>query len=187
MNREQRAQAALRRVAVLRFEEHRQHGGVPVVAVQHVGIKVQARDRLGHGAGEERVLLALGHAAAIDLVAVIALVVHEIDDHAVDHELFDADILMPPAEVNVEIRHVLDAPAELLLDDPVIRRDDARVHTEIREIFRQRAYHVGEAAGLGQRRAFRRGEQHARQLPAVLFRQFLFQKCFHILSPLSGL
>ena len=186
MDREQGAQPALRRVAVLRFEQHRQHRGVPVVAVQHVGLEVQARDRLSYGAGKERVLFALGHAAAVDFIAVIALVVHEIDDYAVDHELLNADILMAPAEINVKIGHVLDAPAELLLDDPVIRRDDARIHAEIREILRQRADHVGETAGLRQRRTFRRGEQHTRQLPAMLFRQFVFEKFFHILSPLSG-
>lgn len=86
MDRQQRLHARLHPAGVLRFHQHGQHGGVPVVAVQHLGREVQPWQRLQDRAGEKGVLLALGLSAEVNAVSEVKLVVHEIDDDAVEQQ-----------------------------------------------------------------------------------------------------
>ena len=157
---------------------------MPVVAVQHLGREVQPWQRLQDRAGEKGILLALGLAAAIDAVAEIKLVVHKVDDDAVEQQPLNADVLMPPAEVDIEVCQVRDLSGVFVLDHTVIRRDDACVKAERREALRQRADHVRETAGLGQRRALGGCQQHAGQVAAPLFGERCAQFGFHGVPPL---
>jgi len=183
---QQRLHARLHPAGVLRFHQHGQHGRVPVVAVQDLGREVQPGQRLQDRAGEKRVLLALGLAAAIDAVAEIKLVVHEVNDDAVEQQPLDADVLVPPAEVDIKIRQVRDLRCVLFLDHAVVRRDDARVEAERGQTFRQRADNVRKAAGLGQRRALGGCQQHAGQVAAAFFGQRCAQFGFHGVSSFTG-
>ena len=184
VDRQQRLHPRLHPAGVLRFHQHGQHGGMPVIAVQHLGREVEPWQRLQDRAGEKGVLLALGFAAEINAVSEVKLVVHEIDDNAVEQQPLDADVLMPPAEVDVEVCQVRDLSGVFVLDHAVIRRDDARVKAERRKALRQRADHVRETAGLGQRRALGGCQQHAGQVAAPLFGERCAQFGFHGVPPL---
>ena len=81
-------------------------------------------------------------------------------------QTLDAHIGVAPAEPDAEVEQMLDLSGIFLLDAAVVGRDDARVHPVLPERFRQRARHVGKAAGLGKRRALRRGQQHLRHFTA---------------------
>ena len=124
--------------AVLGVGQHREHGGVPVVAVDHVRLKVQLRQRLQHGAGEIGVLLPFHVPAEVDFSAEVVLVVHEVDGHAVHVQALDAHIGVAPAEPDAEIHHMLGHFVVFFLDAAVVGRDDARVHPELSERLRQR-------------------------------------------------
>ena len=73
------------------------------------------------------------------------------------------------AECAVKVEHVLHAVGVFILDDAVIRRYDARVDAELCKRLRQRADDVGQSAGLAQRSALCRRQQHIRQRGEVLF------------------
>ena len=178
--------ARLHSAGVLRFHQHGQHGRVPVVAVQDLGRKVQPWQRLQDRAGEKRVLLALGLAAKIDAVAEIKLIVHEVDDDAVEQQPLDADVLVPPAEVDIKIRQMRDLRCVLFLDHAVVRRDDACVKAERGQTFRQCADDVRKAAGLCQRRALGGCQQHAGQVAAAFFGQRCAQFGFHGVPSFTG-
>ena len=154
--------------------------------MQDLGREVQPGQRLQDRAGEKRVLLALGLAAEINTVAEIKLVVHEVDDDAVEQQPLDADVLVPPAEVDIKIRQMRDLRCVLFLDHAVVRRDDARVKAERGQTFRQRADHVCKTAGLGQRCTFGGCQQHAGQVAAPLFGQRCAQFGFHGVSSFTG-
>ena len=117
MYRQKPTQRRLHRAAVLSLCEHGQHCRVPVVAVDDVGPKSKVRYRVEHGACEESVLLALGLAAAIDLVAEVKLAVNKIDAHAVKLKALYAAVLSAPAEVYIKIEHVLLGLPEAELSD----------------------------------------------------------------------
>ena len=148
MYRQQPAQRGLHPAAVLRLCEHRQHGRVPVVAVDDLGREIEVRDRVEHGAGEEGVLLALGLTAAVDLIAEVKLAVDEINAHVVEHEALYAAVLRAPAEVYIKIEHMLDALCVSVLYAAVVGRDDPCVEAELFKRLRQRPDNVGKAAGL---------------------------------------
>ena len=148
--------------------------------MEDIRLKIQPGNGLCHGADEEGVLFALRHPAEVDAVAEIELVVDQVDHDPVKHEPLQPDVLVPPAEVNVKVSHVGDALRVFVFDDAVVGNDDARVDAERAKTLRQGADHVGQTAGFGQRRAFRRGQQHARQRVAAFFAkrgsQFLFHR-----------
>ena len=183
MYRQQKFQSRLHTALILRLCQHRQHRGVPVVAVQHLRREVEIRDAVEHSAAEKCVLLALGLTAAVYFIAEVLLVVDEVYRHAVKHQLLDADICLPPAECAVKVEHVLHAVGVFILDDAVIRRYDARVDAELCKRLRQRADDVGKPAGLAQRRALCRRQQHIRQRGEVLFTQYFTKLFFHGVLP----
>ena len=83
MYRQQKFESRLHTALILRLCQHRQHRGVPVVAVQYLRSEIEVRYAVEHGAAEERVLFALGLTAAVYFIAEVLLVVDEIYRHAV--------------------------------------------------------------------------------------------------------
>ena len=146
---------------ILRAEQHGNHARLPVVAVQHVGDEVDLRQRFQHRAAEEGKALALVAAQAVDVIpAEILLGVDEIEGDALVFQLLHADVLMPPAEVDVEIQHMLHLFAPLCADRLVKRQNDAHILTVFPNFLRQRADHVGQSAGLDERDTFGRSKQN---------------------------
>ena len=170
--------------AVLCARKHRDHRRVPVVAVDNVHIEAEVRYRVEHRAAEERVLLALRVSPAVYLIAEILFIVNEIYRHAVEHELFYPDVFLPPAELCIEIEHVLDLVGIFILYAAVVRGDDSRVDAELGKRLRERAHNVRQPAGLGERRAFGRDEQNVRQSITPVFTEQITKFLFHSSSSL---
>ena len=183
MDGQQETEIFLHTALILGLGQHGDHGGVPVVAVHHLGPEVQQRQGVQHGAAEVGVLLPFRVAAAIDLVAEILLVVHQVDHNVVQHQLFNAHIGLAPAQVAVEMEHMLRLPGILVFDDPVIGDDDPGVDAQLGQGFGQGAHHIGKTAGLCQRSALRRTQQHCGQLAPALFLQHLTKFLFHLSLP----
>ena len=121
---------------------------MPVVAVDDVRREAEVRNGVEHGAAEESVLLYLVIAAAVYLIAEVAFTVHKVNYDAVKLQLLNADIFMPPAQIDKEIKKMLHLRGILFLYDPVIRRYHARIYPQPCKRLRQRADNVRKAAGL---------------------------------------
>ena len=148
MDGEQIFYPVLQLAAVLGMAQHGQHRGVPVVAVDHVGLKVQVRQRFKYGAGEVGILFPFHRPAHVDLAAEIILVVNKINNCSVIGQAFDTHIGVSPTEPDAKIEQVLDHGGIFFLDAAVIGRDNARVHAAGPERFRQGTHHIRKAAGL---------------------------------------
>ena len=152
---------------VLRLQKHGNQAGLPVVAVQNVGHKVDLGNRFQHGLAEIGKPLALVLAASIDIVAAeVLLVVHEIINHAVALQLFNAHILAAPAKVDIEIQNVLQLLAHARVDGAVQRQNHAHVRALARQRLGQRAHHVRQTAGFYKRHAFGSGKQNLHAVPS---------------------
>ena len=176
---QQETEIFLHTAGVLSLGQHGDHGGVPVVAVYYLGPEVQQRQRIQHGAAEVGVLLPLGIAAAVDLVPEILLIIHQVDHNTVQHQLFNAHIGLAPAQIAVEMEHMLSLPGIFVFDDPVIRDDDSGVNAQSGQRLGESPHHIGKTAGLGQRGALRRTQQHCGQLASSLFLQHITKFLFH--------
>ena len=158
---------------VLGFQQEGQGRRVPVVAVQHLRPEVQQGNQLQHRPLEKGVLLHLGAAAPIDGVAEIVFAVHQVDGQAVQLQLLQPGVLVPPAQVHIDVGHVLHPVGVFLLDTAVIGRDDPGLKALIGQGPGQAPRHVRQAPGLAQRGALRRRQQHGRQgLPPFQQQQF---------------
>ena len=148
-------------VGVLNLEQRGDHAGLPVVAVDDVGLPVQVRERVDDGAAEEAKALVLVPAQAVDVgAAEVELVVHEVEGDALILEGLDPAVLVAPAQFHLELALVLHLACPLLGDGGVQGKDDADVMSLLRQHGRERADHVGQAAGFDERHAFGCGEQN---------------------------
>ena len=167
---------------VLGVGQHGQHSRVPVVAVDHVWFKAQIRQGVQHSAAEETVLLPLRIAAAIDPVAEIGFVVHQIDSHAVQLQAFDTHIFLTPAELHIEIKQVLNPVGIAFFDAAVVGGNDSCVYVELFECLGQRSHHVGETSGLGEGRTFGGGQKHPGHFASAALLEQFAKLCFHAVS-----
>ena len=163
VDRKKIAQLFLHAADILRLAKHRDHSGVPVVAVDHLGNKVQIGYRIQNSTGKESILLQLRIPAAIYAVAEVALVIHQIHSNAVQHQLFYADVFAPPAQLRVKVEHMLCFVVVFVLDHTVIRRNDTGVNAQCGKRLRQRADNIRQTAGLGKRRTFGGYQKDGRQ------------------------
>ena len=155
------------KLLVLRLEQDRDQAGLPVVAVQHIGDEVDLHQRFQHGAAEEREPLALVAAGAVDVVAAeILLVVHEIEGDAGIIQLFNAHVLAAPAEVDVEVEHMLHLRTPFLADGLVQGQDDANVLAGLADFLRQCAANVRQSARFDEWDAFGGCEQYFHGKPS---------------------
>ena len=146
---------------VLQLVQHRDQAGLPVVAVQHVRDEVDLCQGLHDRAAEEREALALVAAHAVDVVpAEVLLVIDEIVGDAGVLQALDAHVLPPPAEVDVEVQHMLHLRTPLRADGLVQGQYDAHVLAGLVDLPGKRPDHVRQAAGLYERHAFGTSEKN---------------------------
>ena len=144
-----------RELRVLNLEQRRDHAGLPVVAVDHVGLEVEVNQRVDHRAVEEAEALVFVAAQTVDVgTAEVILVIHEIEGHALIFEALDAAILAAPAKLDLKLTFQLHLADVLLRDGGVQRQDDAHVRALRLEHRGERADHVGQTAGLNERDTF---------------------------------
>ena len=134
--------------AVALFQQVDGHqSGLPVVAVEHLGMPVQVARGLDDGAGEE------GEALAVVIVAIdagtleVIFVVHEVVGDIVALELENAAVRGTPSQADVEVEEVGHLAAPLLTDALIEGEDDAHVMTAGGQSLRQAAGDVCETAG----------------------------------------
>ena len=150
-----------REVRILNLQQRRNHTGLPVVAVDDVGLEAQVRQRVDDRAAEEAEALVLVAAQTVDVAAAkVELVVHEVEGHALILQRLDAAVLLAPAELNLELALGLHLGSPLFRDGRIQRQDHAHIGALLLEHRRQRAHNVGQAAGFDKRHALGRGKQN---------------------------
>ena len=108
-----RLDGAVTLVTVVKFcpqVDHRQ-GRLPVVGVEDVGVVIQARHHLQHGAAEEGIALGVVKVTVQGAALEVILVIHKVEGHAVLPVGEDTAVLVAPAELEREGslgRHVVD-------------------------------------------------------------------------------
>ena len=133
-------------------------GGLPVVAVEHVGVPVQVAHALHHGPGE------VGEPLPVVIVAVdvgaleVVLVVHEPVGDPVPLELKQAAVGGAPGQGHVEALQIGHLAAPLLPDALVEGEDHPHVVAVPGQGLGQGPGHVGQSAGLDEGRALRGGK-----------------------------
>ena len=158
VNREERTHARIGRIfgSVLQFEKRRGHGGLPVVQMQHIRHKADARQHLQNGLGKIGEALALcGIEAAVNIIpAEVIFVIDKVVGYSAVHKLFYAAILAAPPEAQDEIAHMMALRLVFFLNGFVKRQHDACVRTIPAELCGKRARHIRKAAGFHERQAF---------------------------------
>ena len=123
-------------------------GGLPVVAVEDVGVPVQVGRGLDDGPGEE------GEALAVVVVAIdlgpleVVLVVHEEVGDVALPQLEDAAVGGAPGQTAVPVEHKAHLLPVLLGDALVEGEDDLHVMAHVGQLLGEGTGHVGQAAGL---------------------------------------
>ena len=188
--REKHAQilAARHFVPVELLQEYRDQRGLPVIAVQDVGLEIDMLQDLQNGLAEERETLRVIEIAVQAFPAEIILVVQEIISHSVSLGRENAAVLRSPCQRHpddLKERHLI---LEILGNILIQRENDAGINTLLYKRFGKGAGDVAESSGFDKGSRFRCGKQnfhiytsfrHNRNMPAVLIASYrnLIQGC----------
>ena len=159
----------LHATGVLGSGEEGNHGCVPVIALDDIRCKIQKGQGIQNGTGEEAVLLSFRKAAPVNTVPEEKLAVNEIDGHTIHHKLFQPGVFMPPAQIHIDIKQMLDLRGILLLDTSVIGRDDPCLHPQGLKGLGQSSNHISQTAGFGERGTLRCCQKNLRQIFPIFF------------------
>ena len=88
---------------ILRFQQERQHTGLPVVAMDDIRAEIHLEDRFHHGTGKERVLFTLGFPALINRAAEVVFIIYQVIGNIIINQFFHAHILRAPAKLYCKI------------------------------------------------------------------------------------
>ena len=144
-----------RELRILNLEQRRDHAGLPVVAVDDVGLEVKMHQRVDDRAVKEAEALVFVAAQTVDIgAAEVILVIHEVEGHALIFKALHAAVLAAPAKLDLKLAFELHLADILFRDGGVERQDDAHVVALRLEHGGKRAHHVGQTAGLDERHAF---------------------------------
>ncbi len=139
---------------ILDLEQRRDHAGLPVVAVDDVGLEIKMHERVDDRAVEEAEALVFVAAQTVDIgAAEVILVVDEVEGHALILKALDAAILTAPAQLDLEFAFELHLADVFLRNGGVQRQDDADVRALRLQNGGKCADDVGKTAGLNKRYA----------------------------------
>ena len=141
-------------------EHYRQYAGLPIVAMDDIGVEVNDRQDRQCGLGEIAKLLDIPVNITVGLgVGEIVLIIDKVVGNAIQLVGHNADIdIAQPAEIHIEMMYILELIAVFFRNARVIRQYDAHVVLVLVERFGQCARDIGKAAGLDERYAFRRNK-----------------------------
>ena len=143
------------RLIILDAQQRGHHAALPVVGVDDVGLEIQPGQRVQHGAAEEAKALVFVPAQAVDVIALeVILVIYKVEGNALALQRLDAAVLMPPAQLDVEVGYVAQLLAIFLGHHAVLGQDDAHIVPLAGKHGRKRAHHVGQSAGFDEGNAF---------------------------------
>jgi len=151
---------------ILQIDGHQRR--LPVVAVEHVGHPVEAGQQVDDRVAEEGEALAVVKFAVQPSPAEVFLVVHEIPRHAQPLQREQAAVLVPPAQIHVDIPAERHLPPPLLPDPVIQRQDHRRLHAGACQRRGQAARHVCQTAGLAEGVRFAGHIQNSHAVPPCL-------------------
>ena len=168
-----------RELRVLNLEQRRDHAGLPVVAVDHVGLEVEVNQRVDHRAIEEAEALVFVAAQTIDVgTAEIILVIDKVEGHALILKALDAAILTTPAQLDLELTFELHLVDILLRDSGIQRQNHTDIRTLRLENGGERTDNVGKTAGLNKRYALGSCKKNLHERCVLLLNQVDLSECF---------
>ena len=136
-------------VAVVQVQVDGRQRGLPVVAVDDVGLEIGIEQHFEDGAGEEGEALAVIVEAVQAAALEVVFVVDEIEGNALVLGLEQAAVLAAPAHRHAEVGHI--GQGVFVFQVAVQRHDHTAVHTVLDQRFGQRPGHIGQTAGLCKR------------------------------------
>ena len=111
---------------------------LPVVAVDDIGPERDDGQRRKRGSAEKRELLNILEDLSVRSITLeIELIVDEVEFDALIFHLEDADILLTPCELHIEMVHILHLGLILVLDTGILRDDDPYVELVLVQVLRQ--------------------------------------------------
>ena len=155
-------------MTIVQVQVHRHQSGLPVVAVDDVGGKVDVEQGLQHCAGEEGEALAVVVEAVEAAALEVILVVEEVVGHTIDLSLEQAAVLAAPAHGDRVVGNVFQLVAELQV--AIQRHDDAGIHAVLDQRFGQGAGHIGQTAGFCKGGCFRSSIQDLHKIRSFLIK-----------------
>ena len=143
------------RLVILDAQQRGHHAALPVVGVDDVGLEIQTGQRVQHGAAEEAKALVFVPAQAVDVIALeVILVISKVEGNALALQRLDAAVLMPPAQLYIEVGYMAQLLAIFLGHHAVLGQDDAHIVPLAGKHGCKRAHHVGQSAGFDEGNAF---------------------------------
>ena len=156
MDGEQRADGlVLLHVHIVGTEEHGDHGGLPVVGVDHIGIPVQVLEGLQNSLGVKGKTLAVVIVAVAAVPVEVVLVVDEVilELLALAHRPEQAGVHVAPGQGDGEVGDILNLKLRVVLDCLVIGQEDIDLGIGgLRQGLGQGGGNVAQAAGFDKRR-----------------------------------
>ena len=133
---------------------NRNEGGLPVVAVDDIGLPVQIGQNLEHSLGVVRETLCVV-VLAVDLAASeVILVVDKIIGNAIRLIAEDAAVLVAPAQTDVSVFDVIELFAHTLVDRRIQRAEYTHVMSLGCQSLRERTCYIAQSTGFDERSAF---------------------------------
>ena len=135
--------------------EHRNHCGLPVVAVNDVRLPVQSRQDLQHGTAEKdkafAVIIEAVHAVPHEVIGVVQQIVGDL----AHLNGIDTAVLFPPADLNGDVLEICHLVADVGSDTAVQRHHNPTVDVVMfAQGSRQRTGNIGKPAGSGKGQGF---------------------------------
>ena len=142
-------------------EKHGDHGGLPVVGMDHIGIPIQILEGLQNGLGVEGEALTVVVVAVAAVPVEVVLVVDEVilELLALAHRPEQPSVHVAPGQGHGEVGDILNLKLRVVLDGLVIGQKD--VDFGIRSLGQglgQGGGHIAQAAGFNKRRGLAGGK-----------------------------
>ncbi len=164
---------------ILNLEQGRNHAGLPVVAVDDIGLEIKMHKRVDDRAVEEAETLVFVAAQTIDVgTAEIILVIDKVEGYALILKALDAAILTAPAQLDLELTFELHLVDILLRDGGIQRQNHADIRTLRLENGGERTDNVGKTAGLNKRYALGSCKKNLHERCVLLLNQVDLSECF---------
>ncbi|MNI75025.1 hypothetical protein D3C73_1311480 [compost metagenome] len=145
-------------MAVMGFEQQRNDGGMPVMAVQHIRLKIDGRQAFQHRTVIEGETLPVVHIAINAVTAKVVFIIDEIDGNTVVHDSLDTAILVAPADRHVDHSNMLHFRGVLCGNSFVFGQNHPYIHSCALQRFGQSSNDIGQPSRLDKRMGFGGGK-----------------------------
>ncbi|MNW59642.1 hypothetical protein D3C74_375720 [compost metagenome] len=106
---------------VMGLQQHRNHCGMPVMAMQHIRLEIKSFQTLQHRPVEKRKALTIVHVAVNAIPPKIIFVIDKVYGNTVIYLPFNAAILVTPADRHSQSCNMLHLRDKFVRNSPVLR------------------------------------------------------------------